>query len=407
MDVEFQKLQHRLFRRREYGAGQDDRTGTRRHPVDVRASPHRIRSAYVLRKLRNPNPRRPEFLRGLRIPREAARHPRRPRKSQQAAASADARGQYRSGCARAAVRRGGRTNSSSDGPRRQLPMVRRAIARGQTSCPRCGASLSMPEEVSPSGWAQLPGRKDMAKLQFGNSFCQIEGTYVPVADMKLAPEDSVYFTHHVLLWKDPQVNITTMSMRGGWKRLFAGLPLIMTQAQGPGPHRVFEGRSRRVDPRAAAAGRSDRRPRAHVPGGHRPRAIRLVQHRHLVHRRRTATIPKPTIRSACSWTASPRRRPPGCCCCTPPATSSCAIWAEQETILIKPKALVFKDPTVQMQLHFEQPSAAFNGWGSWGNRYMWLLLSGPGRVAIQSVYPPVEGENARITGLSRATQQQW
>ena len=59
----------------------------------------------------------------------------------------------------------------------------------------------MPEEISKSGWAQLPGRKDMAKLQFGNSFCQIEGAYVPVADMKLAPEDSVYFTHHVLLWK--------------------------------------------------------------------------------------------------------------------------------------------------------------------------------------------------------------
>src|SRR5580692_4515640 len=31
------------------------------------------------------------------------------------------------------------------------------IGRGQTSCPRCGASLSMPEEISKSGWAQLPG----------------------------------------------------------------------------------------------------------------------------------------------------------------------------------------------------------------------------------------------------------
>ncbi len=81
---------------------------------------------------------------------------------------------------------------------------------------------------------QLPGRKDMAKLQFGNSFCQIEGMYVPVADMNLSAEDSVYFTHHVLLWKDPQVNITTMSLAGAWKRMFAGMPLIMTQAQGPG-----------------------------------------------------------------------------------------------------------------------------------------------------------------------------
>ena len=74
----------------------------------------------------------------------------------------------------------------------------------------------------------------MAKLQFGDSFCQIEGLYVPVADVNLAGSDSIYFTHHILLWKDPQVNITTMPLAAGWKRMFAGLPLIMTQAHGPG-----------------------------------------------------------------------------------------------------------------------------------------------------------------------------
>ena len=62
----------------------------------------------------------------------------------------------------------------------------------------------------------------MAKLQFGNSYCQIEGTYVPVADMNLAPEDHIYFAHHVLLWKEPQVAITTMSLKGAWKRLLSG-----------------------------------------------------------------------------------------------------------------------------------------------------------------------------------------
>ena len=102
------------------------------------------------------------------------------------------------------------------------------------SCPACGATLDAHSVVTQSGWSELPGRKDMAKLQFGNSFCQIEGTYVPVADMNLAPEDSIYFAHHVLLWKDPQVTITTMSLKGAWKRLLSGMPLVMTQAQGPG-----------------------------------------------------------------------------------------------------------------------------------------------------------------------------
>jgi len=66
-----------------------------------------------------------------------------------------------------------------------------------------------------SGWSKLPGRKDMAKLQFGDSFCQIEGLYVPVADMNLAAPDSVYFTHHVLLWKDP--HIKHYDHAAGWR----------------------------------------------------------------------------------------------------------------------------------------------------------------------------------------------
>ena len=43
----------------------------------------------------------------------------------------------------------------------------------------------------------------MARLQFGQSHCQIEGTTVPVADFTLAQQDMVYFSHHVLLWTDP------------------------------------------------------------------------------------------------------------------------------------------------------------------------------------------------------------
>ena len=102
------------------------------------------------------------------------------------------------------------------------------------SCSACGATIDARHVVTNSGWSELPGRKDMAKLQFGNSSCQIEGTYVPVADFNLAPEDHIYFAHHVLLWKEPQVAITTMSLKGAWKRLLSGMPLVMTQAQGPG-----------------------------------------------------------------------------------------------------------------------------------------------------------------------------
>jgi uncharacterized protein (AIM24 family) len=281
-----------------------------------------------------------------------------------------------------------------------------SIARGQTSCPRCGAALSMPEEVSKSGWAQLPGRKDMAKLQFGNSFCQIEGAYVPVADMKLAPEDSVYFTHHVLLWKDPQINITTMSMKGGWKRLFSGLPLIMTQAQGPGHIAFSKDDPGELIPVPLQAGQ----------------AIDVREHMFLV---ATGHVQYDWLNTGIWFTTqngddSETHYPIGMMMDRFSAPSAPGLLllhaggnifvrelAEGQAILIKPKALVFKDPSVQMQLHFEHPNAGFSLWGGWGGRYVWLLLYGPGRVAIQSVFEPVEGEGGRITNSSYATQQQW
>src|SRR5580658_9984811 len=102
------------------------------------------------------------------------------------------------------------------------------------SCTACGAPVDVRTARTDSGWYQLPPVKDMARIQFGSSTCQIEGTYVPVADFKLAAGDGVYFAHHLLLWKDEQVQVTAMSLAKAWKRLFAGMPLVMTQAHGPG-----------------------------------------------------------------------------------------------------------------------------------------------------------------------------
>ena len=81
--------------------------------------------------------------------------------------------------------------------------------------------------------------------------------------------------------------------------------------------------------------------------------------------------------------------------------------AAGETILVKPTALVFKDPTVEMHLHFEHPGTIFQGWGSWTNRYLWLRMIGPGRVAIQSVFERIEGETRNLSSCSYATEQRW
>ena len=61
----------------------------------------------------------------------------------------------------------------------------------------------------------------------------IEGELVPVLQIELHALP-VYFEHHILLWKDPTVEITIKPLQGAFKRAIAGMPILMTQAKGPG-----------------------------------------------------------------------------------------------------------------------------------------------------------------------------
>jgi uncharacterized protein (AIM24 family) len=78
-----------------------------------------------------------------------------------------------------------------------------------------------------------------------------------------------------------------------------------------------------------------------------------------------------------------------------------------QTICIQPSALLYKDPSVGMQLHIEYPAGGgVFKFGSYSMRNVWLRMWGPGRVAIQSVYERPEKSNT-ITGHSQATTQRW
>jgi hypothetical protein len=60
-----------------------------------------------------------------------------------------------------------------------------------------------------------------------------------------------------------------------------------------------------------------------------------------------------------------------------------------------------------MHLHFEYPRG--NYWFSsarWQAKSIWLVLQGPGRVAIQSVFEPPE-TGGGIVNSSGATTQFW
>ena len=105
---------------------------------------------------------------------------------------------------------------------------------GTTSCQTCGAPLDERDKVSDSGWREAPRLRDMTEFRFSGSTCQVEGELVPVAEIALHPQDGVYFEHHVVLWKDESVPLSSLNTGGGMKRTVGGMPHIVTVAQGPG-----------------------------------------------------------------------------------------------------------------------------------------------------------------------------
>ncbi|HEX4495752.1 MAG TPA: AIM24 family protein [Thermoanaerobaculia bacterium] len=274
------------------------------------------------------------------------------------------------------------------------------------SCPACGAAVDVKAVTTRSGWTELPGRHDMAKIQFGQSTCQIEGTYVPVADMNLAANDWVYFSHHVLLWMDTAVKVSAMSLKGAWKRMLAGMPLIMTQAVGPG--RIAFSRD--------APGEMIALPLQ--PG----QAVDVREHLFMV---ATGGVTYDWFNSNIWFSTqegdeTETHYPMGMLLDrfhTPTYPGLLLLHAagnvfvrnlrEGETILIKPTAFLFKDPTVQMQLHIERPAGTWRSWRSWGDRYLWVRLWGPGRVAVQSAFEHLEDNGRNIVNHSGATQHQW
>ncbi len=287
------------------------------------------------------------------------------------------------------------------------------VSSGVTlSCPACGAPVDVKQIVSPGGWYEMPAIKDMAKIQFGNSHCQIEGTYVPVADMNLAQGDSVYFTHHVLLWKDPSVTIGTMSMRGGWKRMFAGLPLIMTQATGPG-HVAF----------------SQDHPGEVVALPLQPgQGIDVREHIFMV---ATSHVQYDWFDPGVFFTTQDgddtewhypvgqymdrfyAPQMPGLLLLHGAGNIFRRNLAPGEGILIKPTTLLYKDISVQMHLHMEVPGNFMRGslgggfWTSWNHRHIWLRLVGPGRVCIQSAFKHMEDNGRNMQRHSHMTYQNW
>lgn len=114
------------------------------------------------------------------------------------------------------------------------PSCQNPIPSGARFCSTCGAPA--PQAIGVGTYTEPVAESANPKepIVVGDTTVRIEGELVPVVDVELGPRTAIYFEHHILLWKQPQVRLGFMGMQNAAKRFFAGLQIFISTAQGPG-----------------------------------------------------------------------------------------------------------------------------------------------------------------------------
>lgn len=243
------------------------------------------------------------------------------------------------------------------------------------SCRACGAPLDVRNLVSASGWREAPRIKDMTEIHFGNSTCQVEGEVVPVAEMNLGPGDGVYFEHHTLLWTEESVNLSVLPLKGLLKRVMAGMPIIVTQAHGPG--RVAFSRDdvgELVVMPLHPGMEMDVREHAFVVASHHIQYsyVRLQGLSNILYSGGTGMFLDRFVTG----------NEPGMLILHGYGNVFERTLAPGESILVEPGAFLYKDSSVTVDRAARYLSSGFFS----STNFYFARLTGPGRVGIQSMY---------------------
>jgi len=242
------------------------------------------------------------------------------------------------------------------------------------SCQACGAPLDIRNLVSESGWREAPRIRDMTEIHFGSSTCQVEGEIVPVAEINLGQGDSIFFEHHVMLWKDEQVPLGVMQLSGGLQRAFGGMPFIISMAGGPGRIAFSRDATGELVLLPLHPGMElDVREHAFLLASHHI-SYSFVRVKGLVNilfggqgmymdRFVTGSTPGLLILHGYG-NVFERRLAPG------------------ETIMVEPGAFLYKDSSVTMEVEFQRLGSGLFG----GTNMALARMTGPGRIGIQSMY---------------------
>ncbi len=242
------------------------------------------------------------------------------------------------------------------------------------ACRACGAPLDIRNLVSDSGWREAPRIRDMTEIQFSSSTCQVEGEIVPVAEINLGAGDSVFFEHHVMLWKDEGVRLTVLQLSGGLKRAFAGMPFVISVATGPGRIAFSRDATGELIVLPLHPGMElDVREHAFLLSSHQI-SYSFVRIKGLanilfggqgMYMDRFVTAGSPGVVILHGYGNVFERR-----------------LAAGESILLEPGAFLYKDSSVTMNVEIQKLGTGFFG----GTAMSLARMTGPGRVGIQSMY---------------------
>jgi uncharacterized protein (AIM24 family) len=114
------------------------------------------------------------------------------------------------------------------------PTCQAPLLPGAKFCANCGAPAADATTVGSYTEPVPESANPKAPITLGDMTVKIEGELVPVVDIELGSRQTIYFEHHILLWKQPNVTLGFMGIQNVAKRFFAGLQIFISTAQGPG-----------------------------------------------------------------------------------------------------------------------------------------------------------------------------
>jgi uncharacterized protein (AIM24 family) len=244
------------------------------------------------------------------------------------------------------------------------------------------ACMHLPEPIPPS----------VHDESFAGVTYHIRGELVPELQIEVGAQ-SVMFEHHVMLWKQPQVNVELRKLPGAIKRKIAGLDFFVTRTAGAGRIAFSRDSAGQCVPLHLSAGQG----------------LDVREHQFLAATdnieysfERVKGIQNMLLGGTGFFIDKFRA-----------SDGDALVWLhghgnvfvvaldEGEQLDVEAGSWLYKDPTVKLEaVSMGLKSGIFGG----GGKLTWNRFTGPGRLALQTMFiAPIEGETANGKTSAAAT----